>query len=48
MSGWWVASYVVLWLLLGVILLVLLVVLRQLGLVYAQAGGVIRLHEGPV
>jgi methylamine dehydrogenase accessory protein MauD len=47
MSGWWLASYLVLWLLLGTTLLVLLVVLRQLGLLYTQ-GGVIRLHEGPV
>jgi methylamine dehydrogenase accessory protein MauD len=48
MSGWWLASYLVLWLLLAMTLLVLLVVLRQLGLLYAQSGGVLRLPEGPV
>jgi methylamine dehydrogenase accessory protein MauD len=48
MSGWWLASYLVLWALLAMTLLVLLVVLRQLGLIYAQGGGgVVRLHEGP-
>lgn len=47
MSGWWLASYLVLWLLLAATLLVLLVVLRQLGLLYTQSGGVVRLHEGP-
>jgi methylamine dehydrogenase accessory protein MauD len=48
MSGWWLASYLVLWLLTGATLLVLLVVLRQLGLIYAriQHGG-LQLDEGP-
>ncbi len=40
MSGWWLASYLVLWALLAASVVVLLVVLRQLGLVY------LRLHEG--
>lgn len=49
MTGWWLASYIVLWVFLVLLVFVLLVVLRQLGLIYiqAQAGG-IRLDEGPV
>lgn len=53
MSGWWLASYLVLWAVTALSLVVLLVVLRQLGLIYAgihgAAGGrhVIRLAEGP-
>lgn len=48
MSGWWAVSYVVLWLLVGALLVVLLVVLRQLGLVYMRAkGGGFFLDEGP-
>jgi len=47
MSGWWLVSYLFLWALLALTLLVLLVVLRQLGLIYTQSGGAIRLEEGP-
>jgi methylamine dehydrogenase accessory protein MauD len=47
MSGWWLVSYLVLWTVLALTLLVLLVVLRQLGLIYTQSGGAIRLEEGP-
>jgi methylamine dehydrogenase accessory protein MauD len=49
MTGWWLASYLALWaVVLGTVVL-LLVVLRQLGLIYARtkgAGGV-RLDDGP-
>lgn len=52
MSGWWLASYLVLWGVVALTLVVLLVVLRQLGLIYAGAHGtggghVFRLSEGP-
>lgn len=48
MSGWWLGSYLVLWAMLALTLVVLLVVLRQLGLMYIQASsGSIRLDEGP-
>ena len=52
MSGWWLASYLVLWGVTASTLIVLLVVLRQLGLIYAGvhgAGGghMLRLAEGP-
>jgi methylamine dehydrogenase accessory protein MauD len=48
MSGWWLASYLFLWSLVALTLLILLVVLRQLGLIYIQSGsGGIRLDEGP-
>jgi methylamine dehydrogenase accessory protein MauD len=48
MSGWWLASYLFLWALVALTLVVLLVVLRQLGLIYVQSGsGSIRLDEGP-
>lgn len=53
MSGWWLASYLVLWAITGLTFVVLLVVLRQLGLIYAGIHGapagrhVIRLAEGP-
>ena len=46
MSGWWLASYVLLWLLVVTSLLVLLVVLRQLGLVYLNTRGGLRLDIG--
>jgi methylamine dehydrogenase accessory protein MauD len=48
MTGWWLVSYVVLWLLVATSVVILLVVLRQLGLIYmrAKAGGVF-LDEGP-
>jgi methylamine dehydrogenase accessory protein MauD len=48
MSGWWLVSYLVLWLLMVASIVILLVVLRQLGLLYmrAKAGGVF-LDEGP-
>jgi methylamine dehydrogenase accessory protein MauD len=49
MSGWWLASYLALWILLLATLLVLLVVLRQLGLIYlrARGGGAVQVDEGP-
>jgi methylamine dehydrogenase accessory protein MauD len=48
MSGWWLVSYLVLWLLVAASFVVLLVVLRQLGLIYMRAkGGAVFLDEGP-
>jgi methylamine dehydrogenase accessory protein MauD len=48
MSGWWLASYLALWVLLLATLTVLLVVLRQLGLIYLRTqGGGLKLDEGP-
>ena len=47
MSGWWLASYLVLWALLAGTIVVLLVVLRQLGLMYLRSGSGLRLDEGP-
>ncbi len=47
MSGWWLASYVVLWVITATMFVVLLVVLRQLGLMYVRGGGAPRLEEGP-
>lgn len=47
MSGWWLASYVVLWILTVAMFVVLLVVLRQLGLMYVRGGGAPRVEEGP-
>lgn len=47
MSGWWLASYVVLWVITATMFVVLLVVLRQLGLMYLRGGGAPRLEEGP-
>jgi methylamine dehydrogenase accessory protein MauD len=48
-SGWWLVSYVVLWALSAATLVVLLVVLRQLGLIYVRLGGGAPrgLEEGP-
>jgi methylamine dehydrogenase accessory protein MauD len=46
-SGWWLASYLVLWALLAGTIIVLLVVLRQLGLMYLRSGSGLRLDEGP-
>jgi methylamine dehydrogenase accessory protein MauD len=46
-SGWWLASYLVLWALLAGTILVLLVVLRQLGLMYLRSGTGLLLDEGP-
>lgn len=36
MSGWWLVSYLVLWALVVVLGIIVLVVLRQLGLIYAR------------
>lgn len=49
MSGWWLASYLVLWAVMLGVLVVLLVVLRQLGLVYLRlrGRGVPHFNEGP-
>ena len=47
MSGWWLASYLVLWALLAGTIIVLLVVLRQLGLMYLRSGSGLHLDEGP-
>lgn len=47
MSGWWLASYVVLWVLTVTMFAVLLVVLRQLGLIYVRGGGAPRVEQGP-
>jgi methylamine dehydrogenase accessory protein MauD len=48
MSGWWLASFLALWALMIVTLTVLLVVLRQLGLIYLRTqGGGLTLDEGP-
>lgn len=49
MTGWWLASYLVLWGLVLSALVVMLVVLRQLGLIYLRTrqGGLL-LDEGPV
>jgi methylamine dehydrogenase accessory protein MauD len=49
MSGWWLASYLALWILLFATLVVLLVVLRQLGLIYLRShgGGGMSVDEGP-
>lgn len=47
MSGWWLASYIVLWVITATMFVVLLVVLRQLGLMYLRGGGAPRLEEGP-
>ncbi len=47
MSGWWLASYVVLWVITTTMFVVLLVVLRQLGLMYVRGGGAPRLEERP-
>ena len=47
MSGWWLASYVILWVVTVAMFVVLLVVLRQLGLMYMRGGGAPRLEEGP-
>jgi methylamine dehydrogenase accessory protein MauD len=47
-SGWWLASYVVLWVMVAATLVVLLVVLRQLGLLYLRVGGgAVRGEQGP-
>jgi len=48
MTGWWLTSYVLLWLLVSASFVVQLIVLRQLGLIYlrAQNGG-FQLDEGP-
>jgi methylamine dehydrogenase accessory protein MauD len=46
-SGWWLASYLVLWALLAATIVVLLVVLRQLGLMYLRSSSGLRLDEGP-
>jgi methylamine dehydrogenase accessory protein MauD len=47
-TGWWLASYLVLWGLLAATLVVLLVVLRQLGLIYLRSrSGGLHLDEGP-
>jgi methylamine dehydrogenase accessory protein MauD len=46
-SGWWLASYLVLWALLAGTIVVLLVVLRQLGLMYLRSSSGLRLDEGP-
>jgi methylamine dehydrogenase accessory protein MauD len=47
MTGWWVASYVVLWAVVILTLVVVLVVLRQLGLIYVRTSGTFQLDEGP-
>ena len=47
MSGWWLASYLVLWAVLVGVVLILLVVLRQLGLMYMRGGSGLSLDEGP-
>jgi methylamine dehydrogenase accessory protein MauD len=47
MNGWWLASYIVLWIITATMFVVLLVVLRQLGLIYLRGGGAPRLEEGP-
>lgn len=49
MTGWWLASYLLLWALLALTVVVLLIVLRQLGLLYlrSRAGGTVRIDEGP-
>jgi methylamine dehydrogenase accessory protein MauD len=48
MSGWWLASYLVLWSAVAVTLIVLLTVLRQLGLVYQRLRGkALPFNEGP-
>lgn len=48
MTGWWLASYVGLWVLVITLGIVSLVVLRQLGLIYLHSGsGGINLGEGP-
>jgi methylamine dehydrogenase accessory protein MauD len=47
-NGWWLVSYVVLWVMVSATLVVLLVVLRQLGLLYLRVGGgAMRTEEGP-
>jgi methylamine dehydrogenase accessory protein MauD len=48
-SGWWLVSYLALWAVVLATLVVLLVVLRQLGLIYLrmQSGGAPHLDEGP-
>lgn len=49
MSGWLLASYVALWVIVIAIAILLLVVLRQLGLIYVSmdSSGNIHLDEGP-
>lgn len=48
MSGWWLASYLVLWAVVAITLIVQLAVLRQLGLVYQRLrGSPLPFHEGP-
>src|SRR5205085_4655265 len=48
MSGWWLAAFLALWVLMLVTLTVLLVVLRHLGLIYLRTqGGGLKLDEGP-
>jgi methylamine dehydrogenase accessory protein MauD len=49
MSGWWLASYAVLWVAVFGLGFVLLVSLRELGLVYARlrTSGGVQLEEGP-
>jgi methylamine dehydrogenase accessory protein MauD len=47
MSGWWVVSYLVLWSVVILTLVVLLIVLRQLGLIYLRSGTALQLDEGP-
>lgn len=49
MNGWLLASYIVLWGAVIILVIILLVVLRQLGLIYVNMGssGLIQLGEGP-
>lgn len=48
MSGWWLVSYLVLWGLLALTVVLLLIVLRQLGLIYVRTKqGGLQLDEGP-
>lgn len=48
MSGWWLASYLALWALGLATVIVLLIVLRQLGLIYLRTStGGFQLDEGP-
>ena len=48
MTGWWLASYLVLWGLLVLVCTLLLLVLRQVGLIYLRGGtGLVQLDDGP-
>lgn len=48
MTDWWLVSYLALWALVAAMFVVLLVVLRQLGLIYLRTkGGGLSLDEGP-